>query len=101
MKTNKMTNQLIPLTRCSDEPDVFEPTLVNHGFQYRQLVKAPTMGGTQGGYHTKHDHQGFSWRHDLDGKVRRCGGMPVIQLDDGGLFAVNNANTFIRACWGK
>jgi hypothetical protein len=94
-----MKNQLFPITRSANEPDYFEPALVHHGHQYRQLVQAPTLGGTQGGYHTKNDHQGFSWRHDLDGKVREQNGRPIIELDDGSLFLIGTPSGFLAGIW--
>lgn len=87
-----MKNQLIPLTASTNTSGEYEPALVAHGFQYRQLVKAD---GLENSFHTKNDHQGFSFRRDLDGLVHRCGGMPIIQLDDGGLFAVKNADSVL------
>ena len=87
-----MKNQLIPLTACNTTGGEYEPALVGHGFKYRQLVKAD---GLKNSFHTKHDHQGFSFRRDLEGLVHECGGMPIIEIDDGGLFAIKNADTVL------
>lgn len=91
-----MKNQLIPITVCNETPGEYEPTLVGHGFQYRQLV---AVDEKKNSFCTKHDHQGFSFRRDLDGMVHRCGGMPVIEIDDGGLFAVKNAGAALAPGW--
>lgn len=91
-----MKNELISLAASSMNSGEYEPAGTAHGHKPRQLVKA-----TEGGYHTKHDNQGFSWRRDLNGLVHRCGGMPVIELDDGGLYAVRNADQWLLDIWSK
>jgi hypothetical protein len=83
-----MKNQLIPLTACPNSQDEYQPALISHGYKYRSLERVKT-----GGYRTRHDHQGFSFRRDLKGLVHRCDGLPIIEIDDGGLFAVRNADT--------
>lgn len=86
-----MKNRLIPLTKTNKG---YEPVLVGHGHIYRTLVKAP-----EGGRCTKHDHQGFSFRRDLHGKVVRCEHLPVIEIDDGSVYAVMDPDNLIRSCW--
>ena len=44
---------------------------------------------------------GFGWRADLDGLVRRCGGMPIIEIDDGGIFAVQHPDDFMWSIWNN
>lgn len=92
-----MKNQLIPITRFRSDSDFYEPTLVPLGFKHRYLVKS--RKGGEHGYYTNGDNQGFSWRHDLEGIVKYCGGMPIIQIDDGSLFVIRNTCSFLYECW--
>jgi hypothetical protein len=79
-----MKNKLIPLTPCSSNPSEYEPSLVSDGFKFRHLVD---------------DHQGFSFRRDLMGLVREVGGLPIVQLDDGGVYAVQHPTKGLLSCW--
>jgi hypothetical protein len=87
----KNMNKLVPLTTCDSTPGEFEPALIPSGFKFRRLVA--------GGLTTADDHQGWSFRRDLVGLVRECGGLPIVQLDDGGVFAVQHPDEFMRRCW--
>lgn len=85
-----MKNQLIPI-EPSNDGETWQPSLVEMGYQHQQLVEAP-----EGGLHTKTDHQGFSFRRDLKGLVRECGGMPIIETDEGEIYAVKNAADILQ-----
>ena len=88
-----MKNKLVPLTPCSSNPGEYEPSLVSDGFKFRHLVR------DDGGLYTEDDHQGWSFRRDLVGLVRECGGLPIVQLDDGGVFAVQHPTKGLLSCW--
>ena len=90
-KGKSMKNKLIPLVECSGTTGEYEPALIPQGYKYRILIESP-----HGGRWTRGDHQGFSWLPKLDGKIRnQCG--PAIQLDDGGLFMIQDADKFLCA----
>jgi hypothetical protein len=78
-----MKNKLVPLTPCSSNPVEYEPSLVSDGFKFRHLQQ----------------DQGFSFRRDLVGLVREVGGLPIVQLDDGGVFAVQHPTKGLLNCW--
>lgn len=89
-----MKNQLIPICPSDSTPGEYQPALRPHGSQLRQLVT-----GADRELVTKHDHQGFTLRSDLAGVVHQCGGLPLVELDDGGLYAVQAADETIAASW--
>jgi len=80
----KNMNKLVPLTACDSRGGEYEPSLIPSGFKFR---------------HLQQDDQGFSFRRDLIGLVREVGGLPIVQLDDGGVFAVQHPDEFMRRCW--
>lgn len=90
-----MQNKLIPLTVCPESPGEYQPALVPDGYQYRRLVRRRAPDGSSDGFSTEHDDQGFRFRNDLDGFVRGCGAMRIIELDSGELFAVQNPHEML------
>ena len=79
----KNMNKLVPLTACDSTPGEYEPALIPSGFKFRHLQQ----------------DQGFSFRRDLVGLVREVGGLPIVQLDDGGVFAVQHPTKGLLSCW--
>ena len=88
-----MKNQLIPLTGCNNTKGEFEPSLIPSGFKYDSLVPVDELTNS---LQTKFAGEGFSFRRDLIGKVHKCGGLPIIELDSGALFAVRNPSKTLQ-----
>jgi hypothetical protein len=90
----KNMNKLVPLTACDSRGGEYEPSLIPSGFKFRHLQQDDAGGGL-----TTADDQGFSFRRDLIGLVREVGGLPIVQLDDGGVYAVQHPDEGLLSCW--